>query len=130
MDSVGFGTIACSMSSAETDVYYDAGNQVWTVDDQLYEAYNHKLDKIVECAHDGDTIVFNTTQVLRPRKKIIIRANIKLTAAVPGFDMEQIPEAEHKTIFTCPSGHEGIFSIEYDCCTKTPSRLFVLGVQM
>ena len=85
------------------------------VDDVVVEELDGKLHLITGCATDGDVVLFKTTKTVQPKKKLTIRHGITLSAYVDDvtvFRSETIPTIEDKTVFSCPSTDEGLFSIQ------------------
>ena len=106
--------MTCLLRAAQKEAWYDPQRKEWTVDDGVFAEIGRRLQTVIDCASDGDTILFKTTDVLRPRKKIMINKNIKLQGSIPdaNLDVNDADSDSGKVKFTCPSESQGVFEIE------------------
>ena len=79
----------------------------------VLEEIEHDVQSIVNCAEDGDTLLFDVVGTIRPANRVTISKRLTL-----GADAEDAPSTNNADIasppsatFECPRDNEGIFSI-------------------
>ena len=61
--------------------YLDAATRTWRVDGNVLEAIDSDLQVIVNCTAEGDTLLFDVSEVIRPRARVAVPWNLTFTSA-------------------------------------------------
>ena len=103
----------CSLSRGAIRRYLDEDTRTWRVTAAVLEEIEHDVQSIVNCAEDGDTLLFDVVGTIRPANRVTISKRLTL-----GADAEDAPRTNNANIasppsatFECPRDNEGIFSI-------------------
>ena len=93
----------------------------WRITDRVYQ--DHGIQRIVDCAEEGDVISFDSALRIRPYRRIVIRRNVTIDGGL-SLDAARPPD---RTVFTCPHG-QGLFLIRQASgvvCGLIEGRCFV-----
>lgn len=83
---------------------YEEESGTWFVDDSILEALDNDLQLIVRCTEDGDTVLFQSSQVIKPQRTVTISWNLTFSTEPDSELLSQgtITETESKVRFQCP----------------------------
>ena len=94
--------------------YLDAAARTWRIDGDILEAIDNDLQVIVNCTAEGDTLVFDVSEVVRPATRVTIPWNVTISAATGRTRSVEglYPRAPRKASITCPGDREGAFLVK------------------
>ena len=103
----------CDLSERVIDRALDGGSRTWRIDDELWEDIDEDLQEIVNCSEEGDTLLFDVSDTLRPSGQITLPWSLTLTADTPDTDLVEgvFPETRRKTTFTCQPDVQSLFLV-------------------
>ena len=99
----------CELADAVKAELRVSENGTWHVTEELYG--EHGIQKIVDCAEEGDVISLDPSLTIRPSSRIIIRRDVTILG---GQRLDGRPPTK-RTVFTCPPG-QGLFLLK---CVST-----------
>ena len=107
---------ACHLSPGQVDRYLETATRTWSFDDDALESVQNDLQLLINCTRNGDILVFNATQIIRPKERVTVPWPLTLSAAV-GDDAEVVAEdvfplSQTTVRFMCPKDNEGLFLIQ------------------
>lgn len=79
--------------------WYRQKNATWTVTEDVLEAVDSDLQRIVNCTNDNDTLLFEVSSLIQPSSEILVEKRLTFKG-----------QTDSKVRFTCPAG-EGVFRI-------------------
>lgn len=102
----------CDLSLEDVDRFYDAFSQQWLIDDDVLEEMDNDVQAVVECAHENDTLLFVTDQIIKPRRTLVLSQNLTLASrSESGFAENGVPvSVSEKVRLTCPDSGQLILS--------------------
>lgn len=90
---------------------YDRSSRLWTVDDSILEELLNDVQLIINCTTEGDTVVFNTRDIIKPRSTLQLLWNLTLTVKLPDIrESNGTSISDSMVWFTCPDSGE-LFTI-------------------
>ena len=105
--------VECALTGAEQDAYLDEATRTWIIDGDALNEVDNDLQTIVNCTREGDTVLFNTTENIRPSSSIIIPWSLAFGtySEETGLAGNVSLETRRKTVLRCPQRNEGVFLI-------------------
>ena len=92
--------------------YIDAETRTWRIDDDVLEAIDSDLQVIVNCTAEGDTLLFDVSDVVRPRARVTVPWNLTITSATGRTRHLDAPnQRTRKASIACPGKDEGVFLV-------------------
>ena len=83
----------------------DRETRTWRLTESALREYD--IQEIIDCTSEGDVVSLETSDVIRPRSRIVIPWQLTIGRQIDGGDRDT---HDVKTRLTCPSD-EGIFLI-------------------
>lgn len=106
----------CTLASDQINNFYDEDSKTWILTDEIIKNdLNDDIQMIVNCVNRGDTIMFDTNDVIKPISTIVItREDLTFSYYIKDTILKDgiFPESKAKMKFTCPDD-AALFDIKY-----------------
>ena len=105
----------CSLRNRQINRYLDTDTRTWRIDDSALDQLENDLQSVVNCTQEGDIILFNVSEPVRPARRVTIPWNLTLSADTDSTDPvdDLFPRARNKAILTCPEENVGVLFVRY-----------------
>lgn len=84
----------------------------WTVTDQKLKKIKYDIQRLICCASERDTILFDVTKQIRPKNVTEIKKSLTLATRLKNRKESGDDDSVARTNFTCPDEKQGIFKIK------------------
>lgn len=103
----------CSLRNRQINQYLDTDTRTWRINDQTLAELENHLQSIINCTQEGDTVLFDVSEVIIPAGRVTIPWRLTLSTAVSSTNLDDgiFPQTETRTAFRCPRENEGVFVI-------------------
>lgn len=105
--------LECPLNPVQQRRYLNEKTRVWSVNDEDLTGLDGDLQSILNCTRQGDIVLLNVSESLRPPERLIIPWSLTISALTPASDPVdgRFPLSSNPSVFHCPRENEGTFLI-------------------
>lgn len=100
----------CTLDGQTREKMFYEKDNAWIIDDESLLEVDSDIQLVVDCTRNGQSILFNVTSPIVPKKRIIVQTQITIGTYQPG--KSGTDDKPSRTSVQCPNENQGILAIE------------------